>query len=956
MLHELGAHIGMPKLLGAVNYARLVGHLYDWAAKNDGSLESRLAKKALARIRNAEEATNAPMSESDAHDELLAYFIEEAVENGLDPTAIKKGGPLYQWFRTLWAAAKVALRKIGLNRLDDITAQNIVDLAYGAAKLEITGTWHGTAADFRNFNHDYMGSGEGAQAYGWGTYLAQRPGIAKEYWAQDVRRKSTSSDRVVVALKNDLMGARSDIEYAEQQINLEKEALAAQHKAYASIKNTVKGKDALAYWADLYEKEYFPAAEERLQRAKQKLVRAKEIEARTVKRAEEMGVDLDAKDPVGSLMRADVNVHDDEMLDWDKPLAEQSATVRDLINKHIDPHGLVGKYFAEDVVDFETGDVVFKAGEKITVGSIATLVNDMGHTEIAWADKPGGAAQTFDANMWWTMQHYKAKDNRGGKSVYNGIAFHLFLNSGGKDVHNYTTKDQYGRTNGLTDEGWDKAYKLASTYLDSIGIKGLRFLDAQSRNMKDVAALEKKLAAVKEDLAKLEARGPTNQMRYNDVAKLKLEVKFREGELAAAKKTAKNQTRNIVVFNDKNIHRIYTEVGANPYDIKFSIGATNSAAKTGFENQKAGAIAQLKEGANRALHLVAFTRDLVDIAHKEGLTTARNYYRLSNMRDAEQTRIEAEVDRILTDAYKLSKGDRAAAQKFIKESTIAQKWGFMPDWKKEATVDPDFKKKFSALSKEAQTTVKQLFKHADTMHKQLQEQINAEIDREYDKRVKAALDAGNDGKAREIERDRKRALSVVGRKLPEMQGPYAPLKRFGNHVFVGKSQRYLDAERDNDKKEIARLIKLREGDYEVTFFDNKYQATVYARENQHRFAPNGDVFGRQMGYDKFKEVPWGEILKIKTAIEAEPGDLKGKNAMQRLVTDLYISLLSDASARKTEMRREGVEGASDEMFRAFATKGRADAHFFAAMKHNGDIQRAISDMRMQTRRVTRTGS
>ena len=126
----------------------------------------------------------APMSESDAHDELLAYFIEEAVENGLDPTAIKNGGPLYQWFRTLWAAAKVALRKIGLNRFDDITAQNIVDLAYGAAKLEITGTWHGTAADFRNFNHDYMGSGEGAQAYGWGTYLAQRPGIAKEYWVQ----------------------------------------------------------------------------------------------------------------------------------------------------------------------------------------------------------------------------------------------------------------------------------------------------------------------------------------------------------------------------------------------------------------------------------------------------------------------------------------------------------------------------------------------------------------------------------------------------------------------------------------------------------------------------------------------------------------------------------------------------------------------------------------------------
>ena len=650
-------------------------------------------------------------------------------------------------------------------------------------------------------------------------------------------------------------------------------------------------------------------------------------------------------------MRADVNVHDDEMLDWDKPLAEQSATVRDLINKHIDPHGLVGKYFAEDVVDFETGDVVFKAGEKITVGNIATLVNDMGHTEIAWADKPGGAAQTFDANMWWTMQHYKAKDNRGGKSVYNGIAFHLFLNSGDKDVYKYTVKDQYGRTNGLTNEGWDKAYKLASTYLDSIGIKGLRFLDQPSRKY-DGATF--KVIEAGEYRTKLEQKKPfTVDVTEKNGGSLSMQFATRE-EAEKWIAAQKEQTRNIVIFNDKNIHRIYTEVGANPYDIKFSIGATNNAAKAGFEKQTASAIAQLKEGANRALHLVAFTRDLVDIAHKEGLTTARNYYRLSNMRDAEQTRIESEVDRILTDAYKLSKGDRAAAQKFIKESTIEQKWGFMPDWKKDATVDPEFKKKFSALSKEAQTTVKQLFKHADTMHKQLQEQINAEIDREYDKRVKAALDAGNDGKAREIERDRKRALSVVGRKLPEMQGPYAPLKRFGNHVFVGKSQRYLDAEREGDKKEIARLIKLREGDYEVTFFDTKYQAELYDRENQHRFART-DNFNRMMGYDKFKEVPWGEILKIKTAIESEIGELKGKNEMQRLVTDLYISMLSDASARKTELRREGVEGASDEMFRAFATKGRADAHFFAAMKHNGGIQRAISDMRMQTTQGDKDG-
>lgn len=853
MLHELGSHIGMPKLLGAVNYARLVGHIYDWAAKNDNSLESRLAKKALARIRNAEEAANAPMSESDAHDELLAYFIEEAVENGLDPTAIKNGGPLYQWFRTLWAAAKVALRKIGLNRFDDITAQNIVDMAYGAAKLEITGTWHGTAADFRNFNHDYMGSGEGAQAYGWGTYLAQRPGIAKEYWKADVSRRGNRASETFFTYDGErvLPSSLDAVARAKYELALYGNGYVAADPRYTFSKwatDTKFGAPARKFYGAV---------------------------ADALKHLDVNKTGIKQNKPKGSMMRADVNVHDDEMLDWDKPLSEQS----DLVKKALGSS---------------------KPGTPTALAMHALMANN---------------------------------------SVLSGI----------------TGADLYKQLERIT-----KSDKAASEYLDSIGIKGIRFLDQPSRAKAKVDIASYKVVPdpmLGKDARTVEFYNSSGQeitYKHQELANSfsgasaeKDAKAFAEAKLAKFKNT--DHTRNLVIFNDKNIHRIYTEVGANPYDIKFSIGMTNNAAKAGFENQKAGAIAQLKEGANRALHLVAFTRDLVDIAVKEGLTSAANYYKLSNMRDAEQTRIESEVDRILTDAYKLSKGDRAAAQKFIKESTIAQKWGFMPDWKKEATVDPDFKKKFSALSKEAQTTVKNLFRHADTMHKQLQEQINAEIDREYDKRVKAALDAGNDSKAREIERDRKRALSVVGRKLPEMQGPYAPLKRFGNHVFVGKSQRYLDAERDNDKKEIARLIKLREGDYEVTFFDNKYQATVYARENQHRFAPNGtDVFGRQMGYDKFKEVPWGEILKIKTAIEAEPGDLKVKNAMQRLVTDLYISLLSDASARKTEMRREGVEGASDEMFRAFATKGRADAHFFAAMKHNGDIQRSISDMRLQT--------
>ena len=42
-------------------------------------------------------------------------------------------------------------------------------------------TYHGSQASFDKFDHSFMGSGEGSQAYGWGTYVSEVEGIAKAY-------------------------------------------------------------------------------------------------------------------------------------------------------------------------------------------------------------------------------------------------------------------------------------------------------------------------------------------------------------------------------------------------------------------------------------------------------------------------------------------------------------------------------------------------------------------------------------------------------------------------------------------------------------------------------------------------------------------------------------------------------------------------------------------------------
>ena len=41
--------------------------------------------------------------------------------------------------------------------------------------------YHGSGADFDAFDHSHMGEGEGAQAYGWGTYVTEVKGIGKTY-------------------------------------------------------------------------------------------------------------------------------------------------------------------------------------------------------------------------------------------------------------------------------------------------------------------------------------------------------------------------------------------------------------------------------------------------------------------------------------------------------------------------------------------------------------------------------------------------------------------------------------------------------------------------------------------------------------------------------------------------------------------------------------------------------
>ena len=89
-------------------------------------------------------------------------------------------------------------------------------------------TYHGSQASFDKFDHSFMGSGEGAQAYGWGTYVSEVEGIAKAYAKQNTAKRNTEYTKAKSAYEsaladidfhnNILDGFKKDIEYQKENI------------------------------------------------------------------------------------------------------------------------------------------------------------------------------------------------------------------------------------------------------------------------------------------------------------------------------------------------------------------------------------------------------------------------------------------------------------------------------------------------------------------------------------------------------------------------------------------------------------------------------------------------------------------------------------------------------------------------------------------------------------------
>ena len=91
-------------------------------------------------------------------------------------------------------ATETALTLLKDNNLEaeiasDEQAQEIADAIGELDGIEAMTTYHGSPHKFDSFDHSHMGEGEGAQAHGWGTYVARSSEVGTNY-AKDLTKSS----------------------------------------------------------------------------------------------------------------------------------------------------------------------------------------------------------------------------------------------------------------------------------------------------------------------------------------------------------------------------------------------------------------------------------------------------------------------------------------------------------------------------------------------------------------------------------------------------------------------------------------------------------------------------------------------------------------------------------------------------------------------------------------------
>lgn len=394
-----------------------------------------------------------------------------------------------------------------------------------------------------------------------------------------------------------------------------------------------------------------------------------------------------------------------------------------------------------------------------------------------------------------------------------------------------------------------------------------------------------------------------------------------------------------------------------------------------------------------------FTKDLVEFAKSKGIL-GDSLQRYTEKEEAIQTFRNDWESKVAATGRKfqdLSEAEQTEVNKLLADSTLEGVWAYVDKqlfpngaaWGKvynkytdaQKAKMQEMNKRFNKLSPKAQQVVKEVFRQGNLSLNTLTEVIEKNVEKNFQSRLEnAKTKEDRERVERELNAEKRRLRKLVSANDTK---PYAPLRRFGNHVVVMKSKRLTSLEAlirtaremanertggkptRNDLTVVHRLEAEYEkliqnpSDYLVEFVETAGDAQL-RKEELAKENPQNAVSAFEKALWLRDEVPgWQQLeqsLKMfKNSAELDAavsgkdikqGDLDEIEAMLR---ELYVRSLTDASARKSELKRRKVSGFNQNMMASFLEAERANGVRLAQIKFGGDLRDALSDMQKEAR-------
>jgi hypothetical protein len=318
------------------------------------------------------------------------------------------------------------------------------------SQARFSAAYHGSPHDFDRFTTDAIGTGEGAQAYGWGLYFASRRGVAEWYKERlsSYRENRVELDAIAAAdIARELAPGATSTEIRDHVDHAEEDARRAQDEATDFVLR--KREDAARDSERLARFERAGALPETLTGQRTRILRA-QIAAALVERG---AISYEVWRPQASGYEVELSPREDEYLLWDEPVSAQSETVQG---------ALAGLGVRREIDSWFTASTKFR-GKTVPVQRRLTIE---GIAEVLFVEE--------DAR-WYAVLNGSEIGEFGSEAEAIAEVDRQYPEDlvSGEDVYRRVQQDQEG------------GQREASIALLEAGVRGIKYLDGTSRSQGD---------------------------------------------------------------------------------------------------------------------------------------------------------------------------------------------------------------------------------------------------------------------------------------------------------------------------------------------------------------------------------------------------------------------------------------------------------------------------------------